>query len=282
MAGNDAAFGLGIRVPTNEEWRGGLGYREIGASFNPALGFVSRTNVRDTTADVGYTHFTGGRVLQTLFAGVDVERISLLDGGLQSSVVLARLLEVRTNTAEQLNVHYSATEEVVLEPFTIYEDISRRVVVPPGRYSFGEMVLSTQTGGQRTFSGGVTYRAGDFYGGSRVNVGGQFAWKQSRHFALGLRYDLNDIDLPEGTFVTRLARFTTEVNFSSTLYWVNLIQYDNVSEVIGANLRLRWIPKAGQESLIVLNHRMQDRDKDNTFSSEVMDVSMRASYTFRF
>ena len=282
VAGNDAAFGLGIRVPTNEEWRGGLGYREIGASFNPALGFVSRTNVRDTTADVGYTHFTGGRVLQTLFAGVDVERISLLDGGLQSSVVLARLLEVRTNTAEQLNVHYSATEEVVLEPFTIYEDISRRVVVPPGRYSFGEMVLSTQTGGQRTFSGGVTYRAGDFYGGSRVNVGGQFAWKQSRHFALGLRYDLNDIDLPEGTFVTRLARFTTEVNFSSTLYWVNLIQYDNVSEVIGANLRLRWIPKAGQESLIVLNHRMQDRDKDNTFSSEVMDVSMRASYTFRF
>ena len=110
----------------------------------------------------------------------------------------------------------------------------------------------------------------------------QFAWKQSRRFALGLRYDLNDIELPEGSFVTRLARLTTEVNFSSTLYWVNLIQYDNVSEVIGANLRLRWIPKAGQESLIVLNHRMQDRDKDNTFSSEVMDVSVRASYTFRF
>ena len=282
VAGNDAAFGVGIRVPTNEQWRGGLGYREIGGNFNPALGFVSRTNVRDTTADVGYTHFVRGRVLQTLFAGVDAERIALLDGGLQSSVVLARLLEVRTNTAEQLNIHYSATEEVVLEPFTIYEDITQKVVVPPGRYSFGETVLSTQTGGQRTFSGGLTYRAGDFYDGSRVNVGGQFAWKQSRRFALGLRYDLNDIELPEGSFVTRLARFTTEVNFSSTLYWVNLIQYDNVSEVIGANLRLRWIPKAGQESLIVLNHRMQDRDKDNAFSSEVMDVSMRASYTFRF
>jgi hypothetical protein len=27
---------------------------------------------------------------------------------------------------------------------------------------------------------------------------------------------------------------------------------------------------------------MQDRDKDNRFSSEVMDVSVRASYTFRF
>jgi hypothetical protein len=97
-----------------------------------------------------------------------------------------------------------------------------------------------------------------------------------------MRYDLNNIDLPQGAFVTRLMRFTTEVNFSSTLYWVNLIQYDNVSEVIGANLRLRWIPRAGQESLIVLNHRMQDRDKDNAFRSELTDLSVRMSHTLRF
>ena len=38
--------------------------------------------------------------------------------------------------------------------------------------------------------------------------------------------------------MTRLARLTTDVNFSSTLYRVSLIQYDNVSEVIGANTRL--------------------------------------------
>jgi hypothetical protein len=282
LDGRDSAFGLGIRMPTNSTWRGGLGYKEVGAHFNPALGFVSRTNVRDATADAGYTHFARGRILQTLFAGVDAERVSLLDGGLQSSVLLGRLIEVRTNTGEQVNVHYSATEEVVAEPFTIYEDSSRRVIVPPGRYSFGEKVLSTQTGGQRTFSGGVSYRSGDFYGGTRRNVGGQFAWKQSRHFAMGLRYDLNDIELPQGTFVTRLVRLTTDVNFSSTLYWVNLIQYDNVSEVIGANVRLRWIPKAGQESLIVLNHRMEDRDQDNVFRSELTDLSVRISYTFRF
>jgi hypothetical protein len=201
---------------------------------------------------------------------------------LQSSVVLGRVLELRTNAGEQVNVHYSATEVVVAEPFTIYRDPSRQVIVPPGRYSFGESVLSAQTGGQRTFSGRLSYRSGDFYSGARQNIGGQFAWKQSRRFALGFTYDLNDIELPEGAFVTRLMRLTTEVNFSSTLYWINLIQYDNVSEVIGANLRLRWIPKAGQESLLVLNHRFEDRDKDDTFRSESMDVSVRISHTFRF
>jgi hypothetical protein len=282
LDGGDTAFGLGVRMPNNSGWRGGFGYKEVGLNFNPALGFVSRTNVRDATAEGGYTHFVRGRIVQSIFAGIDTERIALLDGGLQSSVVLGRLFEMRTNTGEQLNVHYSATEEVVVDPFTIYEEPTRRVVVPPGRYSFGEAVLSAQTGGQREFSGSVNYRGGNFYGGTRTNVGGQFAWKQSRAFALGLRYDLNDIQLPQGAFVTRLMRLTMDVNFSPTLYWVNLIQYDNVSEVVGANMRLRWIPKAGQETLIVLNHRMQDRDRDNRFRSELMDLSLRVGYTFRF
>jgi hypothetical protein len=282
VSGGESAYGLGLRVPTNARWRGGISFKEVGEHFNPALGFVSRQNVRATTADAGYTHFPRGRIVQTLFAGVDAERIALIDGGLQSSVTLARLLEVRTNTNEQLNVHYSHTEEVVATPFTIYEDAFRTVVVPPGRYAFGERLVSAQTGGQRTFSGGLTYRAGDFLSGTRTNVSGQFAWKQSRRFVAGLRYEINDITLPEGAFVTRLARLNTELNFSSTLYWVTLVQYDNVSEVMGINTRLRWIPKAGQESLVVLNHRMEDRDKDNRFRSEMVDLSLRLSYTFRF
>ena len=282
LQGQDSAFGLGVRLPTNAGWRGGFNLKEVEANFNPALGFVSRSDVRDTAADAGYTHFTRGDVLQSIFSDIDAQRVTFLQGGLQSEVLLGRVVEIRTNTGEQLNAQYSATREVVTAPFTIYEDQTRRVVVPPDRYSFGEKILSAQTGGQRRFSGGVTYRSGGFLSGSRDNLGGQFAWKQSRHFALGLRYDLNDIELPQGAFVTRLARLTTEVNFSSTLYWVNLIQYDNVSEVLGVNARLRWIPKAGQESLLVLNHRLQDRDNDNAFRSELMDLSIKFSHTFRF
>ena len=79
-----------------------------------------------------------------------------------------------------------------------------------------------------------------------------------------------------------MIRLTSEVNFSSTLSWVSLGQYDNVSEVFGVNSRLRWIPTAGQEALIVLNHSLQDRDKDNAFRSELADLSVKLSYTFRF
>ena len=282
LDGENSAFGFGASMPNNSGWRGGFAVKELEANFDPALGFVSRSNVRDTTVDAGYRHFTGGNVLQSIFSGVDVQRIGFLDGGLQSEVILGRLVEINSNSGERFSARYRATTEVVTEPFTIYRDESRRVIVPPGRYSFGETVLSAQTGGQRAFSGGLTYGTGDFFSGTRKNTGGQFRWRQSRTFGLTLNYDRNAIDLVQGDFVTRVVRLTTEVNFSSTLYWVSLIQYDDVSEVLGINTRLNWLPIAGQQGLIVVNHRLQDRDKDNSFTSERLDLNVKFSYTFRF
>ena len=278
----DSAFGLGIRIPSNTGWRGGLYHKQVETNFNPALGFVSRSNVRDTTADIGYAHFTGGGFVQEIFSGVDVQRIGFLDGGLQSQVVLGRLVEIQTNSRDQFSVHYTATKEAVTDPFTIYEDNSRQVIVPPDTYSFGETAVSFTTGRQRDISGGMTFRTGDFFDGTRQDIAANLSWRQSRYFNLSVSYNRNDIKLSQGDFVTHLSRLNTGVNFSSTVYWVNLVQYDNVSAVIGVNSRLVWIPTAGQEGLIVLNHRRQDRDRDGSFSSELTDINVKLSYTFRF
>ena len=53
-------------------------------------------------------------------------------------------------------------------------------------------------------------------------------------------------------------------------------------QVLGFNTRLHWIPKAGQEGFIVLNHNLQDFDKNASFRSAVADVSVKFKYTFRF
>ncbi len=58
--------------------------------------------------------------------------------------------------------------------------------------------------------------------------------------------------------------------FSPTLSWVNLIQYDNVSEVAGINMRLHWIPEAGREVFFVINHNVEDLDRDNEFPLGVL------------
>lgn len=68
----------------------------------------------------------------------------------------------------------------------------------------------------------------------------------------------------------------------TTELWVNLIQYDNVSDSVGINSRLHWIPQAGREGFIVLNHNLEDLDRDGMFHSSYAEVAVKFGYTFRF
>ena len=95
-------------------------------------------------------------------------------------------------------------------------------------------------------------------------------------------YSHNDIDLPQGRFVRRLVRFGIDAVYSSKLSWVNLVQYSNDSEVAGINSRVHWIPQAGRELFVVLNHNLQDIDLDNDFRSSFADLSVQYRHTFRF
>jgi hypothetical protein len=282
LAGDDAAYGVGISMPSNSGWRGGLHHKQIQANFNPGLGFVNRSNIDDTIADVGYTSYRDGGFVQQIFSGVDVQRTSFIDGDFDSQVILGRLIELQTNSRDSFKLHYRQSKEVITTPFQIYQDNSRQVVVPPGTYSFGETSATIETGSQRDITASATILSGDFYDGSRTNLAGEITWRQSNFFNVAASYDWNDIELPQGNFITRLTSLSTEMNFSSTLYWINLLQYDNVSEVLGLNSRLVWIPTAGQEGLIVFNHSLQDQDKDNSFVSELSDINVKISYTFRF
>ncbi len=81
LVDDDAAFGFGVSLPNTAGFRGGVSVKEIERNFNPALGFISRADVRDTAFDVGYTRFFEGGTLQRLNFGLDAQRFDLLDGG---------------------------------------------------------------------------------------------------------------------------------------------------------------------------------------------------------
>ena len=43
-----------MRLPTNQGFRGGLEYKAYEANFNPALGFINRSNISNAEANLGY------------------------------------------------------------------------------------------------------------------------------------------------------------------------------------------------------------------------------------
>jgi hypothetical protein len=274
-----SAAGAGFRLPNNTGVRGGLALKHIEANFNPALGFISRTGIADVTAELGHTWRPAERSIQSVFAGIDAQRIEFLDDhSVQREVLSLRALEIDTRARDQLKVHFVANKEGLRTDF----EISPGVIIPAGLYEFDEHEVRIASGNQRKWSGGFAYRSGDFYSGERLGLEASIVWRPSRHLRVSLNHEYNDVELPQGDFIVRLARLQLETAFSSTLSWVNLIQYDNVSELVGLNSRVHWIPRAGREGFIVLNHNLEDFDRDDSFHSELAELTLKFGYTFRF
>jgi hypothetical protein len=189
-----------------------------------------------------------------------------------------------TNTNDTWFSRYIYTKEVLSLPFTIYRPTDGRppIVIPVGEYSFSELFFGSQMGTQRKWSGNFFLQGGEYYDGDHFQYRGNVTWRPNRNFSADFSYTVDDIELPYGSFMLRQFGFTTVYSFSATLSWTNLIQYDNISENLGINSRLHWIPKAGQQAFIVLNWGLIDPDKDNSFDSTLADLSLKFNYTFRF
>jgi hypothetical protein len=280
--GSEAAFGLGARLADSDGWRFAGSYRQLGAGFRPALGFISQAGVREATAETGFMHVLRGKHVQQYFVGLDGDRVEHLGGGLQSQVVTLRPLEVESARRDSLRLYFAFNREVLAVPFAIYSSGSRTVSILPGDYRFQDYGFDLQTGPQRRLGLRLSARRGDFYDGRRSATGGELSWKPSKYFSIRSSYDVNQIRLAAGDFTTRVIAAGTDVNFSSTLSWTNLLQFDNVSEVAGLQSHLHWIPKAGREMSFIINHARQDLDRDGHFQPQNAEYAARLSYTLRY
>ena len=282
---DNAAWSMGVVLPNSQGWQGLYYYKRIEKNFFPAVGYVNVTDIEDHHFNLGYRNFHApGSFLRSVLYVFDGYRAQNLDDDTLNNETLGFRVSTFTNTNDAAFVRVMRNRENLQVPFTIHRasDGSRRVTIPTGQYSWTEVLASVQFGGQRRLSGNYYLQGGDYYDGKHVQNRGNITWRPNRNFAIDFSATEDRIELPGGNFVVRLFGINSQYAFSSTLSWSNLIQYDNVSENMGFNSRLHWIPKAGQQAFVVLNWGLIDPDKDNRFDSTVADLSLKFNYTLRF
>ena len=161
---------------------------------------------------VAYTHRPRGGYWQSIYAAVDWQRIDVIGGGLQSQSIGITPIELTNRTGDVLFVRSNVEKEVLDAPF----EIRPGVVIPAGSYSFSDIGVEIRGSGFRKLSGRIAYIDGDFYDGTRDRIFGEFTWAPSPRFRANVGYNLNYIDLPQGSFTTRLISTGLDVVFSST------------------------------------------------------------------
>lgn len=257
-------------------------HERLGRNYFPALGFVNRAGILDNEVELGYRWIPGDSWVQAYDVILETKWITDLDGNTESEEVVFEPVNLVTNNNDRLELKLYREREVLLSSF----EISDGVVIDAGDYSWNKAELVLATGEQRRFVADVSIADGDFYDGDRLEISTHLTWQPSRYFALRGGIEYNDVDLESGEFIARLMTLRADIAFSSTWSWNTLAQYDNESDELSINSRLRWIPRGGQELIFVVNHGyLVDEslpEPRRVWRSLESDVVLKAHYTFRY
>ena len=275
LSGDNQAFGAHVEIPS-DKLEVYASASHIEANFNPALGFVNRTGIRKYEAGTRYRYRpTEGR-WRAINARLDAALVTDMDGNTVSQWLRFRP-NLYAHTDDFFMIDFERNREVVRRDFALFN----RLTIPAGEYEFDRVRAEVATGMQRPLRLVLSVQDGGFFGGDRLEKFVELQWRQSAHLFLGLAFTENVVDLPSGSFVSHLASLRADVAFNSKWSWSNFLQYDNTSDVFGLNSRLRFIPEAGQEVVLVLNHGGVVSPTNN-FSSTQSDINLKLSYTFRY
>jgi len=155
-------------------------------------------------------------------------------------------------------------------------------------YSFDRWNIELGTGDHRSVSAELRIEGGDFFDGERLRVAPELNWRINNHVAFGLEYDHNRYQFSSADETTHQVTLQNEIAFNANWSLLTLAQYDNLSDNIGINTRLRYNREAGQDFWLVLNHNMQRFEpgdpefRNDEFRNMETLIALKFRYTFRF
>ncbi|HSW51336.1 MAG TPA: sugar-binding protein [Bryobacteraceae bacterium] len=274
----DFAYGGQVRYP-NDRISIGYSWQEIGANFDPKLGYVRRRGVRINSLNSRFGPRPKGNphIRQVTFDFDFSDHYSTVHRSLESRTYSFSPFGLLLSRGQLFEYNLSHDTEQIFRPFEIHKDIR----IPAGSYSFTRHSLSYQGPVNRPVSYGASYNRGGFYSGTSDEVTGRLSWRKSERITASLEVRQYWVRLKEGRFDTSLALVRLNYFFSPRLALTNFVQYDTDSRNIGLQSRLRWIIRPGQEVYLVLNHEWQENPLDR-FEASRTDLRAKLNYTFRF
>jgi len=224
--------------------------QSVDEDFDPALGFVRRPDMFKYGGSVAYTpRFESSPWARSLVSALVVDRTDGQDGEHQSTSQLwHNMLTLQSGDFVSLNAR--RRYERLDEPSSI-----QGRPLPIGEYDFFTVDGSFRTNQSRTVSGSANVSVGEFWSGDATSLVGSLTWKTGPFLTLTGSVGRNHIDLPvtDGDFSTTLVSLDVLGAVSRNLFANALVQWDDVSKVLQANVRVDWIHTPGSDLFVVLD-----------------------------
>ncbi len=254
--GRHHGFGFRANYP-NDLWNVQTTYAYYGEALNPGLGYMMRRGIQTGFARVGFQPRPAGgflgRHFRQFFFDVSADYYWDLAGRLETSTLSASPLSFRTQSGESLG--FSVVDNHDLLPFDW--TVSEGVVLPAGPYDFTSFRLNASTAGHRPVVVEAGWNFGGYYSGHIDDINLGLTLKLKGYATLGIDANLVRGRMPQGNFTDKVYQVKADIFLSPKLGLMNYVQFDDISNTLGWNARLRWEITPGNEVYLVYNRNWE-------------------------
>jgi hypothetical protein len=248
--GKDDAFNVDGDY-NSAKWWFRAGYSEVGGDFNPEVGFLSRSDYKKRTV-FGMRRFRPDDFLGLLEVRPHVSITDYHDfTGFKETGFTHIDIHWQFRNGAQIDTGGNLTYEGVKEPFEIVPG----VIIPAGVYDHGHGQLVFHTNEGAPLSLAMRLTSGGAWGGTRQQASPTIRYRFGETFSAEFAYNYNSFDLPVpgGDFTANLKRLRLSYAFTPKILLQALIQHNEVTDVIGTNLRFSWLQTANSGLYLVYN-----------------------------
>ena len=269
-------FGLRA-MAMGREWEYGLDGDWIDEGFNPELGFIRRTGDRNVGGNLKWKPRPDSGPVRNWETGIRT-RVTYDEDFDRSDVFFSLSPKVRFQTGDEITFNFRREYDRIDSDFMIVDDT---ITIPAGDYWTTRYQLMSTLSSFRSISGRLEASYGDFFDGTSWESKANLSWRTGPLVILGAQYNVTRGTLTPDEFITHIAQAKVDLQFSPWVTWNNLIQFDNESENLGVQSRLRWITTPGSDLFVVFTGGWL-RGADETFRPDTQDFTVKLVHTFRF
>jgi len=245
--GADRAWRLGAEYRSRRVWAQ-ANQLEIGPDAETGMGFVARTDVRQTNGFfvwIARPSLLGLRSVEPFVGGTWITRTT---GERQDGNAFGGAF-VNWISGEQLVVFGVKGTTWLDEEFALAD----RIPVPTGPYDVGLLTAELQTSPKRPLSCSLQVQSGRQWGGAVTQSRVEAAVAAGPHLSVGPTWTLSAADLPEGSFTAHVVGVRATWAFSTRLVARAYVQYNSLERKWITNLRLNFIHRPGSDLFVVFN-----------------------------
>ena len=267
LEGRDDAYSVKA-IYSSAKWSYRLGYGQVGQDFNPEVGFLSRSNFRRANGFV-MRRIRPDDMWGLLEIRPHVSYTGYWDfDGFQESGLLHNDIHWEFRNGYEFHTGVNFTREGVKEAFEIIDGVT----IQPDTYDHAEVALVFHTNQAAPLSFTLRSTVGGRFGGDRFSLAPTINFRIGETFSSELSYNYNEFDLPVpgGEFEANLARLRLSYSFTPKILLQALVQYNELDDILGTNLRFSWLRSANTGLFLVYNEVDERGFSDRTAGREII------------